>query len=244
MKEGSVRYYKDLREHLEALESSNKLIRIKREINKDTEMHPLMRLQFRGLSEEERKEYLQVAAAQSTRLKQLIEELFELAKLDSSETLLNIEPFSLTELAHDILHKFKLEADKRQITIQTQFVNNLPFAYGDIGLIQRVLDNLMENALRYTPTGGRITLSLSSASDNIVVKVADTGQGIPEEEIQHIFDRFYRLAKNRTASDTNAGLGLSIAQRIIDLHGSSIEAASKLNQGTTFSFALPTYQFN
>jgi signal transduction histidine kinase len=77
-----------------------------------------------------------------------------------------------------------------------------------------------------------------------MVKVADTGQGIPENEIAHIFDRFYRLEKNRTASDTNAGLGLSIAKRIIDLHGSTIEAASKLNQGTTFSFSLPTYQFN
>ncbi len=195
------------------------------------------------LSAEERRRYLEVATAQSTRLKQLIEELFELAKLDSSETLLNIEPFSLTELAHDILHKFKLQAEKHNITIQAHFVNDLPFAYGDIGLIQRVLDNLIENALRYTPAGGLITLSLASTSDNIVVKVADTGQGIPNDEIAHIFDRFYRLEKNRTASDANAGLGLSIAKRIIDLHGSTIEAASKLNQGTTFSFALPTYQF-
>ena len=196
------------------------------------------------LTAEERRRYLEVATAQSTRLKQLIEELFELAKLDSSETLINIEPFSLTELAHDILHKFKLEAEKRNITIQAHFVNDLPFAYGDIGLIQRVLDNLIDNALRYTPAGGRITLSLADASDNIVVKVADTGHGIPDDELPHIFDRFYRLEKNRTASDTNAGLGLSIAKRIIDLHGSTIEAASKLDQGTTFSFALPTYQFN
>jgi len=194
------------------------------------------------LSKQERRQYLQVATAQSTRLRQLIEELFELAKLDSSETVLNIEPFSLAELAHDIMHKFKLEAEKRNISIQTTFVNDLPFAYGDIGLIQRVLDNLIENALRYTPTGGRITLSLTTACDNIMIKVADTGQGIPENEIDHIFDRFYRLEKNRTASDTNAGLGLSIAKRIIDLHGSTIQAASKLDQGTTFSFALPTYQ--
>ncbi len=192
------------------------------------------------LPAQERRQYLQVATAQSTRLRQLIEELFELAKLDSSETMLNIEPFSLTELAHDLMHKFKLEAEKRNISIQTNFVNNLPFAYGDIGLIQRVLDNLIENALRYTPAGGRITLSLSTASDNIMVKVADTGQGIPEDEIDHIFDRFYRLEKNRTASDTNAGLGLSIAKRIIDLHGGTIQAASIVNQGTTFSFALPT----
>lgn len=196
------------------------------------------------LSPQERRQYLEVATAQSTRLTQLVSDLFELAKLDSSETVLSVEPFSLTELMHDIVHKFKLEAEKRNITIKANFVKGLPYAYGDIGLIQRVLDNLIENALRYTPAGGQITLSLTGKSDNIMVKVADTGQGIPEDEIKHIFDRFYRLEKDRTASGKNAGLGLSIAKRIIDLHGSHIEAASKPNHGTTFSFSLPTYQFN
>ncbi|MBL1278321.1 MAG: hypothetical protein COB30_019785 [Ectothiorhodospiraceae bacterium] len=195
------------------------------------------------LSAKERRQYLEVATAQSTRLNQLITDLFELAKLDSSETVLNVEPFLLTELVHDIMHKFTLEAEKRDITIQSDFVNNLPYAYGDIGLIQRVLDNLIGNALRYTPRGGYITLSLTEKSDNIMIKVADTGSGIPEDEISHIFERFYRLEKNRTASGKNAGLGLSIAKRIVDLHGGNIEAASQLNHGTTFSFSLPTYQF-
>ena len=197
-----------------------------------------------SLSAKERRQYIEVATAQSTRLNQLITDLFELAKLDSSETILNVEPFLLSELVYDIMHKFKLEAEKRDITIQSDFVNNLPYAYGDIGLIQRVLDNLIGNALRYTPRGGYITLSLTEKSDNIMIKVADTGSGIPEDEISHIFERFYRLEKNRTASGKNAGLGLSIAKRIIDLHGGNIEAASQLNHGTTFSFSLPTYQFS
>lgn len=201
-------------------------------------------LKDESLTAQERRQYLEVATAQSTRLTQLVSDLFELAKLDSSETVLSVEPFSLTELVHDIVHKFKLEAEKRDITIKPDFGKGLPYAYGDIGLIQRVLDNLIENALRYTPPGGHITLSLTGKSDNIMVKVADTGKGIPEEEIAHIFERFYRLEKDRTASAKNAGLGLSIAKRIIDLHGSSIEAASKPNHGTTFSFSLPTYQFS
>lgn len=196
-----------------------------------------------SLNTEQRRQYLDVAIAQSSRLNTLVNDLFELAKLDSSETVLNVEPFSLTELVHDTMHKFKLEAEKHHVTIKPDFVNDLPYAYGDIGLIQRVLDNLIGNALRYTPSGGLITLSLSGESDNIMVKVADTGQGIPEHEIAHIFERFYRLEKNRTASGKNAGLGLSIAKRIIDLHGSTIQAASKPDQGTTFSFSLPTYQF-
>ena len=201
-------------------------------------------LKDESLSTQERRQYLEIATAQSTRLTQLVSDLFELAKLDSSETVLSVEPFSLTELVHDIVHKFKLEADKHDITIKPDFAKGLPYAYGDIGLIQRVLDNLIENAMRYTPPGGHITLSLTGKSDNIMVKVADTGQGIPEHEISHIFDRFYRLEKNRTASGKNAGLGLSIAKRIIDLHGSNIEAASKPDHGTTFSFSLPTYQFS
>jgi signal transduction histidine kinase len=200
-------------------------------------------LKDESLSTEERRQYLEIATNQSARLNELIGELFELAKLDSSETLLNIEPFSLSELVHDIIHKFQLAAEQRNIRIQANFAQNLPFAYGDIGLIQRALDNLIENALRYTPSGGRITLSLQGQSDNIMVKVADTGQGIPKEEIEHIFDRFYRLEKNRTASGQNAGLGLAIVKRIIDLHGSDIHADSQPNQGTTFSFSLPTYQF-
>jgi len=200
-------------------------------------------LKDNDLSPQERREYLEIATSQSARLNQLIGELFELAKLDSSETLINIEPFSLAELAQDIIQKFKIEAEKRNVEIVAEFGSNLPFAYGDIGLIQRVLDNLIDNALRYTPDGGRISISLQSDSDNIVVKVADTGQGIPKEEILHIFDRFYRLEKPRTTSNQNAGLGLSIVKRIIDLHGSNIEADSTPNQGTTFSFSLPTYQF-
>ena len=198
-----------------------------------------------SLNPEERRQYLEIATHQSAQLSHLIGELFELAKLDSCETLLNIEAFSLAELVQDVVHKFTLEAESRGIQLQTEFGSQLPFAYGDIGLIQRVLDNLIENALRYTPRGGRIVLSLDNRSDKIVVKVADTGQGIPAEEIDHIFDRFYRLQKNRPANvagQQNAGLGLAIAKRIIDLHGGEIRAQSQLSQGTTFSFALPAYQ--
>jgi signal transduction histidine kinase len=195
------------------------------------------------LTTKERRQYLEIAAAQSARLNQLISELFELAKLDSSETLLNIEPFSLAELTQDVVHKFHLEADKSGIHIKTLCSKDLPFAYGDIGLIQRALDNLIENALRYTPRGGRITLSLTDQTGKIVVRVTDTGQGIPTDEIDHIFDRFYRLEKNRAANAKNAGLGLAIVKRIIDLHGSDIHTDSEPNQGTTFSFTLPTRQF-
>ena len=192
----------------------------------------------KDLSEEERCDYLKTAANHSEQLNHLIGELFELAKLDSVETLLNIEPFSLAELAQDIAHSFKLSAEKRRITIKTEFGSAVPYAYGDIALIQRVLENLIDNAMRYTPEGGEISLSLAAENHNIVVKIADTGCGISKEDVPHIFDRFYRSSKSRENVDFHSGLGLAIVKRILSLHGSDIRADSELNKGTTFTFQL------
>ncbi|MCG6968654.1 MAG: HAMP domain-containing histidine kinase [Gammaproteobacteria bacterium] len=192
------------------------------------------------LSEEERRDYLKTAANHSQQLSRLIDELFELAKLDSVETLLNIEPFSLAELAQDVAHSFKLAADKNHITLKTEFGSNVPFAYGDIALIQRVLENLIENAMRHTPQGGEISLSLSAKNENIIVSISDTGCGIKKEDVPHIFDRFYRATKSRENGDFHSGLGLAIVKRIVSLHGSDIQADSELDKGTTFTFQLAT----
>jgi signal transduction histidine kinase len=190
------------------------------------------------LTNAERRDYLKTAANHSEQLNRLIGELFELAKLDSVETLLNIEPFSLAELAQDVAHSFNLSAEKHNITIKTKFGSNVPFAYGDIALIQRVLENLIENAMRYTPQGGEIAISLSAKNENIVVGISDTGCGIKKEDVPHIFDRFYRVTKSRENGDFHSGLGLAIVKRILSLHGSDISADSELNKGTTFTFQL------
>lgn len=193
------------------------------------------------LTAEERRRYLEIANSQSAQLTRLVAELFELAKLDSCETLLSVEPFSLAELVQDVAQKFQLDAEARGIRINTEYGEDLPFAYGDIGLMQRVLNNLIENALRYTPSGGHITLSLCANPDKITVKVADDGDGIPADDLPHIFDRFYRLEKSRATGAGNAGLGLAIVKRILELHGSNIFAASQPQHGTTFTFQLAAY---
>lgn len=201
-------------------------------------------LKENDLTQEQRNDYLKIAASHSERLNQLISELFELAKLDSVETLLNVEPFSLAELVQDVVYKYKLAADKRDIALQINFGGDLPFVYGDIGLMQRVLENLIDNAMRYTPKNGKITVSLTPMQENISVTISDTGCGIPTEDLPHIFDRFYRIQKNRESSDSgkssaqNSGLGLAIAKRILALHNSHIKADSEPNKGTTFSFQL------
>lgn len=192
-----------------------------------------------SLSEEERQKYLKIVTDHSQRLGQLVTELFELAKLDSVETLLHIEPFSVGELIQDVVQKYQLTAEKKNIKLESNFGDELPSAYGDIGLIQRVLENLIDNALRYTRSGGSITIQLANNKDNIAVKIIDTGCGIEKEELPHIFDRFYRSKRQDKEHSYNSGLGLAIARRILLLHGSDIAADSDIELGTTFTFELP-----
>jgi hypothetical protein len=193
-----------------------------------------------ALSEAERRHYLDLAAKHGKRLSQLIAELFELAMLESQGPELHFEPFSLAELVQDVAQKFELEADKHGLTLETEIPAGAAFVSGDIALIERVLENLIENAIKYTPQGGRIRLSLVPGPGRIAARVSDTGVGIPADQIPHIFERFYRVEKSRGEGPEGTGLGLAIARRILDLHGSAIAVESKPGDGTSFSFELPT----
>jgi two-component system, OmpR family, sensor kinase len=194
-----------------------------------------------SLTPEEHRAYLEIANRHSERLGKLVSELFELAKLDSQETRPRIEPFSLSELVQDVVQKFRLSAENKNIRLRAELRGDLPFVSADIGLIERVLENLIENALRHTPPDGRVTVSLMNGNDRITVQTADTGCGIPSEEIPHIFDRFYRVGQRRTEGSDGAGLGLAIAKRILELHGSEIRAESGVRGGAVFTFSLPVY---
>lgn len=112
---------------------------------------------------------------------------------------------------------------------------------GDIGLIERALTNLLDNAIRHTPAGGRVMLSLSEQGDLARVQVTDTGQGIPPDELPKIFDRFYRVEKNRPNNLGSTGLGLAITRLILELHQTQIMVESILGRGTTFTFSLPIW---
>ena len=111
--------------------------------------------------------------------------------------------------------------------------------HADIGLMQRVLENLLRNAVRYTPEGGTISISLDKKPGCVAVAVSDTGCGIAEHELDRIFDRFFRSEQGQEQHSTSAGLGLAIVKRILDLHGSRITVSSTLNQGTRFEFDIP-----
>lgn len=195
-----------------------------------------------SLSDEERDRYLKIARQHTVRLGSLIGDLFELSKLDSATVTPRLEAFSVAELVQDIAQEFQLEAEKKEISLSLDLATNSASTIGDIGLIQRVLENLVRNAIRYTPAGGEVTLSISEHPQTVAVAVSDTGSGIPDNEITHIFDRFYRSTHGDNAGSDSSGLGLAIVKRILDLHESRITVESKVDAGTRFEFELPLHR--
>lgn len=196
----------------------------------------------------ELQQHLQVSIRQCRRLSQLIDELFELSRLQAENTHPNLEPFSLMELAHDCLQEFQLKASKLGIRLDIQGNQQDAYVTADIAMIQRVLQNLIDNALRHTPSGGQVQLHIKSMQGGTRIEVEDTGCGISHHDIPHIFDRYYSAKRSpppaaisispNQHTSTSTGLGLAIVKRILDLHQSTIEVESEVNKGTRFSFVL------
>lgn len=197
-----------------------------------------------SLTRQDRQKYLEIAIKHCDHLSNLVEKLLELAKLDSPGMNVISEPFNLLEFIQDLVQKFQLKAEEKNISISTKFKKSIPFVYADIGLIERALENLIENAIHYTPQNGKISLELVSTEKEVTLHISDTGVGIPQEELSQIFNRFYQLDKSRKIKPGHSGLGLAITKRILELHGKTIEVSSVVNAGTTFTFQLPIHSSN
>ncbi len=200
-----------------------------------------LQLRSTDLSETEKQNYLKIAYANAQRLTRLVEELFELAKLDANEVQPQQESFSMAELVFDVSHKFYLRAREKNIVFDVVVDDTVPYVSADVGMIERVLENLIDNSLKHTPDKGHIQLHLSSIEGNVQIAVSDTGYGIAEQDLPHILKRFYKNSGNPGNADTPSGLGLglAIASRIVEMHGSHLSVDSVLHQGTTFKFSLP-----
>ena len=201
-----------------------------------------LQLKSDDLSDAEKQTYLKIAWDNAQRLNSLVEELFELAKLDANEIKPQREAFSLAELAFDLSHQFHLRARERNISFEVEADASVPQVSADVGMIERVLENLIDNSFKHTPAEGQIKLRLSAQQGRVDVSVSDTGCGIAREELPQVLKRFYRKSGQREDgnAESGLGLGLAIASRIVELHGSQLIVASELKQGTEFSFSLPT----
>ena len=192
------------------------------------------------LSEQERREYVDVSMRQGRRIARLIEQLLEAAKLEAGQVSARPEVFPIGELLHDVVHKFALTARERGISLVASVRPERLRVNGDIALLERVFDNLIENALRHTPDGGQVVVSASRAGERARLAVSDSGAGMTPEQVTRAFDRFYRGDHGRSTTSGQAGLGLAIVKSIVDLHGTTIAVDSRPGHGTSFRFDLDT----
>jgi signal transduction histidine kinase len=197
-----------------------------------------MALKDSQLSPEERQRFLAISLRNMASLQRLVEELFELARLDAHQVTMRPERLQIAELAQDVALKLAPRAQDTGVSITVQPEGDLPLVSCDIGLIERVLTNLVENAVRFTPAGGSVRVELDGGDGEVRVTVADSGSGIAAEDLPHVFERFYRSDKSLDRATEGAGLGLAIARQIVDLHGSTLTVESSPGAGARFSFSL------
>ena len=185
------------------------------------------------------KRYLGNAQRDIRALSVLIDDLFQMAQIDAGGMSMNREFTSLSDLISDTLESFSELATRQAVALEGQVEPGVDLVYMDTQRIGRVLNNLVGNALRHTPSGGKVLVHASPDVSGCLVEVIDTGEGIPLEDLPHVFERFYRSEKSRNRLTGGAGLGLAIASGIVEAHGGQIGVESTLGQGTRFWFTLP-----
>jgi len=189
--------------------------------------------------EETVRRYLRITLTEVENLSQLVNDLFELSQLDAGVLELHIESSSLQDLISDTLESMSAQALSRSLHLRGAVEGNIGPVVMDTKRVQRVLYNLVQNSIRHTPADGTIYISATDNGSEVQVEIADTGEGIPPQDLDRLFERSYRADPSRSRSSGGAGLGLSIAKGIVEAHGGRIWVHSNLGQGSTFSFTLP-----
>ena len=192
-----------------------------------------------SLPEDMEQHFLQVIVRESDRMTNIVSDLLTLSKFDAGSYTFEFSGFSFERSIRDVYSAQRLEAQRRHHEFSLEFKDRMPEIRGDRLRIEQVLTNLVSNAIKYTHDGGRISLTAGVKGENVWFTVKDNGVGIPEEDLDHIFERFYRVDKARSRESGGTGLGLSIAYEIVDRHNGSIEARSKKGRGTSFTVTLP-----
>lgn len=193
-----------------------------------------------NLTDQEKSRYLSVVLESTKKLSILVEQLFQYAKLEANQVAPEKEQFLLNDLVSDILMAYQLKAKESNIGLHLDAAANLPPVFADIALTERVLQNLIDNAFKFSPPGGKITIQLKQTAAGIQVQVADTGIGIAPEDQAYIFERYKQLHKDE-APKKGMGIGLAIVKKILELHQSSIHVTSSPGKGAAFWFVLPAF---
>jgi len=185
----------------------------------------------------EYRDSLAIIQDEARRLSRLIDDLLNLARADSGHVTLRIEEFYFSDLLADCCRSLHIVADAKRITLECRCPEDVSFS-GDQELLRRLILNLLDNAIRYTPEGGKISVVLERNGGELRLQVADTGVGIDPEAARHVFERFYRGDQARSRQNGGFGLGLSIVRWIAESHNGTVEVSSKPGKGSTFTVLL------
>lgn len=182
---------------------------------------------------------LQVILAQAERLGRLVEQLLDLSKLESGEVPLQREEVPVPALVSRVVSEIAVARGDHDVRIERVLDEDLPPLDADAERVHQVLFNLVDNAVRFTPAGGEVTIAAHRHNGSIEISVADTGVGIPPEHLPRLFERFYRVDPARSRGDGGTGIGLAIARSVVEAHGGHIRAESEVGRGSLFAFDLP-----
>jgi two-component system, OmpR family, phosphate regulon sensor histidine kinase PhoR len=182
--------------------------------------------------------FLEIIRDHATRLAVLTDDLLKLARIEAGKLEVQFGPVQLAEVIERCAETAQLKANRKQITLEIEVPPNLPAVHGDASLLRDVVQNLLDNAIQYTPEGGRVRVSATVGPRDAVVTVDDTGMGIPLAEQERIFERFYRVDVARSREAGGTGLGLSIAKHIVEAHGGRLWVESEVGRGSKFSFSV------
>ncbi len=201
-----------------------------------------LQLKGKDLSEEARQDFLEKALVTNDRLSKMIDELFELARLEYGEVQVNPEVVQLSDLLSDMYATLSNLAEEKGVALEVNMSRDDLTVYADVARLDRILQNLIANAIQYTSAKGNVKVEVlelqSETSPQIKISVIDTGQGISAEDIPYIFEPYFRSKSGRQVNQDGKGLGLAITGRLLELHGSKLTVNSRLNEGTEFSFLL------
>ena len=182
--------------------------------------------------------FLPQVLAQVDRLASLVQQLLEQARAESGQLRLNLREIDLEDVAHPIVASFEPQAANKGVRLELRTMRPVSVE-ADPDRLSQVFVNLIDNAIRHTPAGGSVTLELDANGNDAIMRVRDTGVGIPYRDIPHIFERFYVVDRSRTRESGGAGLGLAIVKGIIDAHGGTVATESMIGRGTLFTVRLP-----
>jgi two-component system phosphate regulon sensor histidine kinase PhoR len=190
------------------------------------------------LSETEQRSYVQIIHRHARRLGNIVGDLLELSEREGGATAFELAPVDVAALADALIRDARPRFEEKQLDVSLE-TEGPTLAWADARAVEQVLTNLLNNAVQYTDTGGRIQVSIEGAGDFLVVRVSDSGIGIPERDRDRIFERFYRVDKARSRALGGTGLGLSIVKHLVQGLGGEISVESELGKGSTFRFTLP-----